>query len=422
MNTTATNWAGNHTYRAREVVVPTDLHDLRRLVAGADRVRALGSRHSFNAICDTDGILLDTSALALPPHVDVERGRLTVGPGVTFGDVAQTLTSTRWAVPNLGSLPHISVIGAISTGTHGSGGQNQVLASSVRRLRLMLADGSTLEVRDGDDGFDGCVVALGRLGVVVEAELQLVPSFEVVQTLDGLGRWDRAIDDVPSILASGYSVSVFTRWGLGASEVLGKHVVSPHGAARGRSSKPRSELLPEGPSLTPRDEVVPWSVGLPHFRLEHMPSFGEEIQSEYFVPVENTVDALRAVTALADLLDPHLIVSEVRSVATDDLWMSPAYGRDSSCLHFTWRRHPADVDRVNAEVASVLTPLGARPHWGKRFPSGQSLAPLYPRASDFRALVLDVDPTGKFGNTFVDDAIGAVPCTRRARPSALHSA
>jgi len=415
MTASATNWAGNHAYRAQELVAPTDVRDLRQVVAGADRVRALGSRHSFNAICDTDGLLVDTRSLARPPDVDETRGRVRVAPGVTFGAVAQALKGTSWALPNLGSLPHISVIGAMSTGTHGSGTQHQVLASTVRRLRLVVADGSTIEVRVGDDGFDGCVVALGRLGVVIEAELQLVPAFDVVQTLDGLGPWDQVIDDVPAILAVGYSVSVFTRWGRGATEVLGKHLASCDHFTERRSSKQRSELLPEGPSLTPRDEVVPWSEGLPHFRLEHTPSFGEEIQSEYFVPSEHLVDALRAVSTLADVLDPVLIVSEVRSVAGDGFWMSPAYGQDSSCLHFTWRREPADVDRVNALVAGALAAFGARPHWGKRFPSDVDLAPLYPRLADFRSLIRDIDPAGKFGNAFVDEAIGALPSALTAK-------
>jgi xylitol oxidase len=413
MTASVTNWAGNHTYRARRLVAPTDLDDLKQCVVGADRVRALGSRHSFNAICDTDGVLIDTTHLARPPSVDEAHGRVTVTPGVTFGDVARALEGSGWALPNLGSLPHISVIGAMATGTHGSGTANRILASAVRGLRLMLGDGSAVEVRRGDDGFDGCVVALGRLGIVLEAELELVPAFHVVQTLDDFGSWSAVMDDMPRILASGYSISVFTTWGRGATEVLGKHLVRSDHVPRHRSKRV-SNLLPDGPSLTQRDEVVPWSAGLPHFRLEHTPSFGEEIQSEYFIPAEHTVAALRAVTALADVVEPHLIVSEVRSVAADDLWMSPAFGRDSTCVHFTWRPHPEDVDRVNADVAAALAPFAARPHWGKRFPNGGGQAHLYPRAADFRSLVLDVDPAGKFRNTLVDDAIGLVPATRRA--------
>jgi xylitol oxidase len=422
MTVSVTNWAGNHTYRAQEVVAPTDVDDLKRLVVGADRVRALGSRHSFNAICDTDGVLIDTTSLARPASVDETRGRVTVTPGVTFGDVAHALDGSAWALPNLGSLPHISVIGALATGTHGSGTANRILASAVGALRLMLGDGSTVEVRRGDDGFDGCVVALGRLGIVVAAELELVPVFDVVQTLDDAGQWTEVIDDVPGMLASAYSVSVFTRWGRGATEVLGKHLAPAFGCVDRRSPKQLSGLLPEGPGLTRRDEVVRWSSGLPHFRLEHTPSFGKEIQSEYFIPAEDTVDALRAVTALADVLDPHLIVSEVRSVAADDFWMSPAFGRDSTCLHFTWRRQPEEVDRVNADVAAALAPFAARPHWGKRFPHAAGHAHLYPRAADFRSLVLDADPTGKFSNALVDDAIGIVPATRRAtRPIGLRT-
>ncbi|MEO6510933.1 MAG: FAD-binding protein [Nocardioides sp.] len=405
------NWAGNHRYRAARVVTPSSVEELREIVTTADRVRALGSRHSFNRICDTSGVLIDTRALVTGPILDEERGSMTVSPGVTFGAVAQALDGTRWALPNLGSLPHISVIGAVSTGTHGSGTGNQVLAASVTRMRLMLADGFTVDVRRGDDTFEGCVVSVGALGVVLEVDLQLVPTFDVVQTLDDAGAWEHAYLAVPEVLSSAYSVSVFTRWGRGATEILAKHRVESAADHVSPSTKETSMLLVDGPNLTARDARVSWSAGLPHFRMEFEPSFGEEIQSEFFVSSGDTVEALAAVTALADVLDPHLIVSEIRAIASDSLWLSPAYGRDSTSLHFTWKLEPEPVERVNALVAEALAPLAARPHWGKRFPGGTALRDSYPRAASFLSLAQDLDPTRKFTNDFIDETLGSAPAT-----------
>jgi xylitol oxidase len=404
----ATNWAGTHAYTARQIVKPDTVVALERIVRAADRVRVLGSRHSFNDICDTDGVLVDSSGLSLPPEVDRDRGIVTVTPGVRFGDVARALDGTGWALPNLGSLPHISVLGAVATGTHGSGVANRILADAVCRLRLMTGDGSIVTTRRGDADFHGYVVSLGALGVVIEAELQLVPTFDVVQTLDEGVEWCTLLPRVPQLLQSGYSVSVFTRWGAGDTEVLTKHRVHADEDMPRLGSRAKSALLVDGPNLTPRDRLVPWWAGLPHFRLEYEPSFGREIQSEFFVAASRAVQALEAVTELADELAPHLIVSEVRAIASDDHWLSPAYGRDSVALHFTWEPHPEEVDRLTSRLTASLAGLEARPHWGKRFVGNQSLAHLYPRAQSFNDLAHILDPHAKFRNGFLDRTLGTV--------------
>jgi xylitol oxidase len=152
-------------------------------------------------------------------------------------------------------------------------------------------------------------------------------------------------------------------------------------------------------NLTPLGVAGPWSQRLPHFRLDSNPSNGDEIQSEYFVARQDGPAALAAVRALAPRIAPLLLVSEIRAIAADQLWLSGAYGRDTLAIHFTWRNAPAQVDAVLPEVEAALAPLGARPHWGKvsRVPASQ-LERLYPRLPDARALFERLDPGGRFSN------------------------
>lgn len=158
------------------------------------------------------------------------------------------------------------------------------------------------------------------------------------------------------------------------------------------------------PSLTDRTGAPgPWYLRLPHFRLEFTPSSGDELQSEYFVPREAAVEALRAVHRLREVVVPALQISEIRTLAADDLWLSPAYGRDTVAIGFTWRPDPALVMPAVAQVEQALRPLQARPHWGKVFavPSPQ-LERLYPRWADFQALAAATDPAGVFRNAFLE--------------------
>jgi alditol oxidase len=145
----------------------------------------------------------------------------------------------------------------------------------------------------------------------------------------------------------------------------------------------------------------PWSERLPHFRFEFTPSAGEEVQSEYLLPRERAAEAIRALYELRDVISPLLMISEIRTVATDDLWLSPAEGRATVGLHLTWERRVPEVLLACARIEEALLPLGARPHWGKLFATADPMA-AYRRADDFRALVAEFDPAGRFRNAYLD--------------------
>lgn len=406
------NWAGNLTY-AGELVLPTTREEAARVVRDADAVRALGTRHSFSAIADTPGILLSTAALPARVDIDSDARTARVSGGMRYGDVAERLQAEGWALGNLASLPHISVAGAIATGTHGSGDRNRSLAGAVAGVELLSADGSTRWFRRGDAEFPGVVVSLGALGVVLDVELDIEPTYDIAQAVYERVPWDAALHDLSAITALGHSVSVFSTWADTdvADQLWLKARVGEAPAPAGvfgamPASGPRHPL----PGVSAENCTVqggvagPWLERLPHFRLGFTPSQGDELQSEYFVDRRDAPAALRALRELSPRFAPLLLVNEVRTIAADDLWLSGAHGRESVGLHFTWRRDEAGVRALLPAIEHALAPYAARPHWGKVFTMpAADIRERYPRFDDAVALRRRLDPAGTFRNAFLAD-------------------
>ncbi|MFE0520601.1 D-arabinono-1,4-lactone oxidase [Streptomyces sp. NPDC058954] len=412
MTETVTNWAGNITYTAKELHRPHSLDALGALVAGSPKVRVLGSGHSFNEIAEpgAEGVLL--SIAALPPVIDVDTAARTVrvSGGVRYAELARAVDAHGLALPNMASLPHISVAGSVATGTHGSGVGNGSLASAVREVELVTADGSTVTVGRGDERFDGAVTSLGALGVVTALTLDLEPSYEVEQhlftelPLTGL--------DFEKVAAAAYSVSLFTDWREpGFRQVwLKRRTDQPlPGFPWAAPATKKLHPVPGMPAVNCTEQFGvpgPWHERLPHFRAEFVPSSGAELQSEYLLPRQYALDALHALDAIRGTVAPVLQTCEVRTVAADTQWLSPAYGRDTVALHFTWFEDTAAVLPVVRRVEEALDGFDARPHWGKVFAVPAAvLRGRYPRLGDFRALARELDPAGKFTNAFVRDVL-----------------
>jgi xylitol oxidase len=417
------NWAENVEYTTTDLRTPTSVDELRDVVASSRRVKAIGSRHSFNRVADTDGVLVSTEALGLPIEIDQATDTVRVGAGTTHAVLARALQARGRALPNLASLPHISVAGAVQTGTHGSGVRNPALSASVAAVEIVRADGSLDVVRRGDDAFGASVVGLGALGVVTALVLDTVPTFDVVQTVHHDLPWDAALEDFGALMAHAYSVSLFTRYtGDVVGQVWAKARVGDAPLATpldlvALGARPASEavhMLPDtaADAVTPQLGVPgPWLDRLPHFRAEFTPSAGEEIQSEYLVPAEDAPAAIEALRALGESLADVIFVSEIRSVAADDAWLSPSGGRDSIAFHFTWRRDTEAVLAVLPSVEEALAPFDARPHWGKVATLDHGvLRRRFPRLDDFAAHAAAVDPEGRFRNAHLDHLVfGGAP-------------
>lgn len=416
------NWAGNLNYSSADALRPESVAELARVVARSGRVKALGSRHSFNRIGDTDGVHVLLDALPQQIELDADRQSVRVSGGVSYGALCRTLQQSGLAIHNLASLPHISVAGAVQTGTHGSGVNNPSLAGAVEGIDLVRPAGEqvSLSRADGEE-FLGSVVGLGALGIVTGLRIAVRPSFSMRQRVLENLPWERALADFTQLVSSAYSVSLFTDYvGDSISQVWLKALDSepPLGELFGATAATGQRHPLPGMSAenctVQMDEPGPWLDRLPHFRHEFTPSNGAELQSEFILPLEQAPAAIQAVRSLAPMLAPLLFVSEIRTGAADEFWLSPFYRQQSVALHFTWEPLQLQVEAVLPQLEELLRPFGARPHWGKLFtPGGHDWESLYPRLADFRSLASAHDPEGKFRNGLLDSILGVPAVSSR---------
>jgi xylitol oxidase len=409
------NWAQSHSFGAETVQRPADAGEVRELILRGGPVRALGTRHTFTDLADTTGRLVSIERLATDLVIDEDAQTASFAPGVRYGDLATQLQARGWALHNLASLPHISVAGAVATGTHGSGDRNPNLSAVVAGLELVDGRGELVRLTRGDVDFDGAVVSLGALGIVTRITLDIEPTFDVRQDLYNDLSWDVALERFDEVTSSAYSVSLFLNW-LG--DTIGQvwlksrmDAPAPPDDLFGAIKQTEAEhMLPDQPATNTTQQggvPGPWNDRLAHFKLGFTPSNGDELQSEFLVPRRNILPALRAMRELGLRIAPLLLITEIRTMTADRLWLSGAYDTDAVGIHFTWKKLPTEVDELLPDIEAALLPLGARPHWGKVFTAGvDRLAPLYPRFDDFRALVAKYDPDGIFRNDYLARKLG----------------
>lgn len=416
------NWAGNVVYRASSVEHPESVDELRDLLGRGGPVRMLGSRHCFTDIADTDGVLIALDRMPRRIEVSPQRDTVRVSGALRYGDLAPVLEEQGLALANLASLPHISVAGAVATGTHGSGDAIGSLASAVSGLTIMTPAGETVELTRGDEGFDGAVVSLGALGAVIDLTLDVEPTYQVAQHVYEHPSWEAILADLDAVTGAGTSVSIFTTWQRTdvADQIWIKQRV-PASRAEARSQQSSREglatalgaeaadgerhpILGVDPAACTAQEGVagPWFQRLPHFRLEFTPSAGAEIQSEFLVARADAVAAISAVRALADRIAPLLLVTEIRTVRADELWLSSSFGTDAVGIHFTWKPDEEAV-RALLPVIEAALPASARPHWGKVFTlDAAEVRARYPRWDDFAALAAAYDPDRRLVGPYLE--------------------
>lgn len=408
------NWAGNLTYSTNRLWIASSVKAAGEILKKNERVKVQGTRHCFNTIADSRDCLLSLKSMSGTVTVNEAARTVTVDAGMTYGQLCPQLHAKGLALHNLASLPHISIAGACATATHGSGERSGNLATAVSALEMLTADGELIRLsRAGGGAFAGAVVGLGALGVVVRLTLDVRPAFTVTQHVYENMPLSAVQEHFDDIQGSGYSVSLFTDWKQPRiNEVWLKNrarfVAPPEwlGARLAqRDLHPIAELPAE--NCTPQMGVPgPWYERLPHFRMGFTPSAGKELQSEYFVPRRNAVDAILAIQRLNERISPHLLISEIRTIASDDLWMSMAQGRPSVAIHFTWKQDWEAVRPLLPLIEKELAPYKPRPHWGKLFAMGrQILRERYEHFDAFRALAARYDPKGKFRNQFLEDNV-----------------
>ena len=381
----------------------------------ADKVAVVGSRHCFNDIADTTGTHISLARLNRVLFLDTAKRQVTAEGGIRYGEIGPYLHEQGYALHNTASLPHISIAGACATATHGSGALGN-LAVAVAEIEFIDGNGDlvTLSREVDGDTFAGAVVNLGALGVVTKLTLDLRPAFQIRQDVFRelpLVALETHFDE---IMSSAYSVSAFTTWRTDTIEqVWLKSVVEPGSTFQARGSlfgaRPATtNLHPIGDvdavNCTEQMGVIgPAYDRLPHFRMGFTPASGDELQVEYFVPREHAAAAIRTLRRQSDRLTALLLVSEIRTVGADELWMSPCYQTSCVAFHFSFKQDWPALKALLPGLEEALAPFQPRPHWGKMFtmPS-DNIQARYPRLADFQELLHTRDPRGKFRNAFVE--------------------
>jgi alditol oxidase len=408
------NWAGNLAYSTERLRTANSVDDVRAFVKQEKKLKVLGTRHCFNNIADSRDTLLSVKPMDQVVALDAAARTVTVGAGITYGQLSPYLHEKGFALHNLASLPHISVAGACTTATHGSGEKNGNLATAVRGLEFVTAAGDVTRLSRKDAMFQGAVVGLGAMGVITKVALDLQPTFMMRQYVYENLPLGQLKDHFDEIEASAYSVSLFTDWQKQrVNEVWLKTRMEPGVAFDAKPEffgaklatknlHPIAELGAE--NCTEQMGVPgPWYERLPHFRMGFTPSAGKELQSEYFVPRQHAVEAILAMERMRDQISPHLLISEIRTIAADELWMSMAYKQDSIAIHFTWKPDWPAVSKVLPVIEKELEPFQPRPHWGKLFTMDPRVWKLrYERLPEFVEMAKKYDPAGKFRNEFLE--------------------
>jgi len=404
------NWAGNIEYSSDKLYEPSTIEELRALIQNNDRIKGQGTSHSFNGIDNSTFGFIRVSKMNQVVSLDETNMTVTVQSGIRYGELCKYLEGKGYALHNLASLPHISVGGSIATATHGSGDKNGNLSTAVRGLKIMNASG---ELIDAGSELSGVVVHLGALGIVTEVTLAIQPTFQVRQYVYQYLPMSDLKDHFDEIFSSGYSVSLFTDWSKETiNQVWVKKRVTPEDPADAAAElfgakAATKDLHPietiSAVNCTPQLGIAgPWHERLPHFKLDFTPSAGEELQAEYFVPRANAYDAIAAVYALRDKVNPLIQISEVRSIAADNLLMSPMRNQETIAIHFTWKKDWEGVRKVLPLIEEALAPFDVRPHWGKLFTlDPRVLQGRYEGLDIFRSIMKKFDPKGKFVNEFL---------------------
>lgn len=416
-NDKITNWAGNYTYSTSSVWKANSAEEARELIKKHSKLKVLGTRHCFNNIADSKDHFLSLTPLNKIVALDTAAHTVTVEAGVRYGELAVFLNDKGYALHNLASLPHISVAGGCATATHGSGVHNGNLSSAITGMEFITASGETISLSRHNEQFPLAVVHLGGLGAVTKLTLAIQPSYQIRQYVYEnlpMGALEKHFDE---IMSTGYSVSLFTDWrNKNINEVwiksktpsFSNHPEFFGARAATRNLHPISDMGAE--NCTEQMGVPgPWHERLPHFRMGFTPSSGKELQSEFFVPREHSYAAIKAVEQLHEKISPHLLITEVRCIDADQLWMSPCHNQPSTAIHFTWKPEWPEVKQLLPLIEKQLAPFNARPHWGKLFTmSHQQLAARYPKMRNFQQLCKHYDPTGKFRNEYLDSVIFGV--------------
>jgi FAD/FMN-containing dehydrogenase len=393
-----TNWVGNQSFRPAQRARPRSEDELATLVtqaaAAGQRVRVAGAGHSFTPVVETDGLLLEMSALTGVTATDPGRRRATVRAGTPIHGLYEPLWDAGLALRNQGDIDAQLIAGAIATATHGSGTANGCLSAVVRRVRLVTADGSVREIDETDPRLlRAAQVAVGTLGVMTELELEVTDAYRLTEDI-GLWRWEDVMEQWDELVAAHRSFGFF--W-MPTEESGALYNLERHGDEEFADAC-YVKIFDEAPPDAP-DSALPGHRTDRCYRIYPMvysPNFHE---LEYFVALERGREALEAMRELMLASQPDAVYPlEVRTVGPDDAHLSPNHGTPTTVISVSGTPGTDYWDYLRS-VDALLGQFDARVHWGKlHFLTPEQLHARYPEAQTFIDVRRELDPAGVFLN------------------------
>ena len=424
------NWAGNQVAHPQSIESPRNVGELAEIVAQASargqKIKAVGSGHSFTSAAATDGRMLRLENLRGITHVDRKKNQVTVGAGTRLSELNTLLHAEGLALANMGDIAYQTVAGAISTSTHGTGKALTGLAGQVVAMTMVNGNGEIVEcsATSHSDVFEAGRVSVGALGVVSQYTLQVVPAFRL-RALEQPMRLDDVLENAHDLSTTNDHFEFFwiphTKWALTKRNNRTDDELQPLPRVRGWVEKTFMENYAFGavcrvgrarPSLIPRLATALPSSGSREyvdqsFKIFASPRIVRFYEMEHALPVEAVVPALKEIRAMVDRKGYLLnFPVEVRFTKGDDVALSTAYGRDSAYIAVHVYKG-MECEPFFRDVEDILRGYDARPHWGKmHYRDAAELSTLYPKWNDFIALRDRLDPGRTFANAYTDTVFG----------------
>ncbi len=424
------NWAGNQKANPLSIEAPKSVSDLSAIVSRASeqgqKVKAVGSGHSFTSAAATNGRMIRLENLSGILHVDHASCQVTVGAGTRLSDLNMLLHTEGLALANLGDIAYQTVAGAISTSTHGTGKALTGLAGQVVAMKLINGQGEIIECSKSVNPhiLEVARVSVGALGIITEYTLQTVPSFRL-RALEQPMRLDDVLENAHDLASAHDHFEFFwiphTKWALTKRNNRTEDELQPLPLVKGWIDKTFMENYAFGalcrvgrarPSLIPRLATALPSSGSREyvdqsFKIFASPRIVRFYEMEHALPVDALVPALKEIRAMVDRKGYLLnFPVEVRFTKGDDVPLSTAYGRDSAYIAVHVYKG-MECEPFFRDVEDILRAYDARPHWGKmHYRDAEELSKLYPRWDEFIALRNQLDPQRTFSNAYSDTVFG----------------
>lgn len=420
------NWAGDQACRPAAIERPASAGEVAEAVerarAAGRTVRVAGAGHSFTDAALTDGTLLRLDRMRRVLDVDRAAGLARVEAGISLNELSEALWAHGLAFENLGDVDVQSIAGATATGTHGTGSRLRNLSTGLHEIELVKADGAVARVseRDDPDAWRAARVSVGALGVVTAVTLRAVPAF-TLEGVDATAPLDAVLERVDDLAdgAEHFEFYVFPHSRLALTRTNRRVDRAPQPPARARAwvedvllrnhvfglacaaGRRAPRLIPQLNRLLARASGTTRRIDR-SYRVFASPRLVRFTEMEYALPRARAAEAVRAVLAVAqraDLAVPFPI--EVRFVAPDDAFLSPAGGRETAYVAVHMYRG-MEWEPYFRSVEQAMDGFEGRPHWGKRhFQTAATLAPRYPEWDRFQAVRRRFDPDGAFANGYV---------------------